>query len=84
MQLGLMQLIAASQGVWVRGGVTVGNILHDDDVVFGPALNRAYELESKVAKFPRIVLDVEIDELKYVITLMEKRSFQFQSVSTGG
>jgi len=31
--------------------------VHDDEVVFGPALNRAYHLESQVAKLPRLVLD---------------------------
>jgi hypothetical protein len=33
------------------------DIVHDDEVVFGPALNRAYFLESEVANYPRIVLD---------------------------
>jgi hypothetical protein len=28
-----------------------------DEAVFGPGLNKAYELESQIAKFPRFVLD---------------------------
>ena len=44
-------------GFLTRGGVTVGEICHDGQVVFGPALNRAYEIESKEANYPRIVFD---------------------------
>jgi hypothetical protein len=51
------QLFAARQGHFIRGAITVGKLVHDDHVVFGPALNRAYELESTVAKYPRIILD---------------------------
>jgi hypothetical protein len=54
------QLGSALMGFLVRGGITVGNVVHDDEVVFGPGLNRAYELESTIAKFPRIVLDPNV------------------------
>ncbi|WP_370153676.1 hypothetical protein [Ferrovibrio sp.] len=43
-------------GVVVRGGVTVGGIHHDGDVVFGLGVNEAYRLESTIAAVPRIVL----------------------------
>ncbi|OUC15059.1 MAG: hypothetical protein B0A82_08910 [Alkalinema sp. CACIAM 70d] len=43
-------------GVLVRGGVTIGGIHHDDDVVFGAGVNDAYRLESTIAKSPRIIL----------------------------
>lgn len=55
--LATTQLGAAASGFWIRGGVTVGEIYHDEHVVFGPALNQAYRLESLKAKFPRIILD---------------------------
>ena len=32
-------------------------------LLFGPAMNRAYYLESKVAKFPRIVVDPAVPKL---------------------
>ena len=51
------QFAAAAGGFWVRGGVTIGPIVHTENTVFGPALNRAYELERDVAVYPRIVLD---------------------------
>jgi hypothetical protein len=40
-----------------RGGVTYGLIFHDHEFVFGPAMNEAYRLESKMAEFPRIIID---------------------------
>lgn len=56
-RLALMQLVAAGAGFWIRGGITAGKIIHKQTCVFGPALNRAYELESKIAIYPRIVVD---------------------------
>jgi hypothetical protein len=57
-QLANFQLGAALPGFLLRGGITIGDVVHDDEVVFGPALNRAYHLESQVAKLPRLVLDL--------------------------
>src|SRR5260370_5397384 len=57
MQLGIWQLGAAINGFLMRGGVTVGDVIHEDEAVFGPGLNRAYYLESKIATYPRIMLD---------------------------
>jgi hypothetical protein len=56
-EMATIQLMTASMGFLLRGGIVVGDIIHDEEVVFGPALNRAYELESKVAIYPRIVVD---------------------------
>lgn len=43
--------------VLIRGGVTIGDLYFENDVVFGGALNRAYSLESEIAIFPRLVVD---------------------------
>lgn len=61
---GLAQLFlgAASNGFYLRAGVTIGDIYHDKNMVFGPALNRAYELES-TGGFPRIIVDKDVLEL---------------------
>ncbi|WGO96668.1 hypothetical protein QFX18_11485 [Saccharophagus degradans] len=41
-----------------RGGLTLGKIFHTDDrVLFGPAMNEAYKLESVEAKYPRVLVD---------------------------
>ncbi len=47
-------------GFLLRGGVTRGEIFHDGNLVFGPALIRAYELESNVASTPRVILSKEL------------------------
>lgn len=43
-------------GILSRGGIAVGELRHEGGVVYGPALIEAYELESKVACYPRVVL----------------------------
>lgn len=45
------------EGFPLRGGVTIGEIFHDGPIAFGPAMNRAYELESCIAKSPRVIID---------------------------
>jgi len=51
-----------SEGVFLRGAITLGDIHHEDGTVFGPALVRAYQLESTVAEYPRIIIDPRIIE----------------------
>lgn len=42
----------------IRGGITLGNLTHiEGGPLYGPAMNRAYYLESKEAKFPRVIID---------------------------
>jgi hypothetical protein len=43
-------------GLLIRGGATIGKLFHDKGVVFGDALIEAYDLESKAAIYPRVVL----------------------------
>lgn len=61
-RLGYMQVLASWSGLLIRGAITIGDIVHDDSIVFGPALNRAYELESEQAIYPRIILDPRIGD----------------------
>ena len=44
------------RGMLSRGAVVEGKVLHTDKMIFGPALVEAYDLESKAALFPRIIL----------------------------
>lgn len=47
----------------LRGGVTIGNLHHTENgPVFGPAMNRAYQIESKEAVNPRLLIDRECYE----------------------
>jgi hypothetical protein len=51
-----------SKGVLTRGGLSVGNLHHKNGILFGPAMNEAYELESQLAIYPRIVLSAEVQQ----------------------
>jgi hypothetical protein len=62
-RLSMVQVRAALSGFLIRGGITIGDIFHDERVVFGPALVKAYAIESEVANYPRLVLDREATEL---------------------
>jgi hypothetical protein len=46
--------------VFVRGGLTVGLTHHSNDFVFGTAVTEAYELESKEASGPLVLLSPEV------------------------
>ena len=52
-----MQADLADVGVFVRGGLTTGNVFFEDNAIFGPAFVRAYDLESQFANVPRVVVD---------------------------
>ena len=47
---------ARSVGCLIRGAIVVDALYHAEGVVFGPALVRAYELESQLANTPRVVI----------------------------
>lgn len=47
-------------GYLLRGAVTVGDLYHTSDHVVGPAMVRAYQMESKEAKYPRVIVDPEV------------------------
>lgn len=51
-----LQIDLSNLGIFIRGGVSIGLAYHDEFNAFGPAMNDAYILESREAKFPRIIL----------------------------
>ena len=48
-----------SKGLIFRGGVAYGNVYYEENrnMFFGEAVNKAYLIESKEAKYPRIVVE---------------------------
>lgn len=50
------------EGFLVRGGISFGDVYYETErsLFFGPAINKAYQLESKEAIYPRILLSNEI------------------------
>jgi hypothetical protein len=49
-------------GVLIRGGYSFGQLYHENGVVFGEAMVDAYQLESKHAVYPRILVSDRILE----------------------
>lgn len=60
MRVNFIQKILADKGILIRGGISAGQLYHEDTIAYGPAFIKAYELESQYAKFPRIILDPKI------------------------
>jgi hypothetical protein len=52
-----------NNGILCRGAISYGKLIHDNRVIFGPALNDAYETETKAALYPRIILDKSLIEI---------------------
>ena len=48
--------------IFIRGGIAIGKLYHDGNTIFGPALNKAYFLENKIAKYPRVIIDLDTIE----------------------
>lgn len=60
--VGLLQQHLALKNIWLRGGISFGKTYFDkrNNQIVGPAYINAFELESKIAKYPRVVLDSAI------------------------
>jgi hypothetical protein len=55
-------MVCLKKGFLVRGGISKGKLHHDGRIIFGEALLEAYELESKLANYPRILFSKSIIE----------------------
>jgi hypothetical protein len=56
----IYQKIMLTKGFYVRGGIALGTAYFDENMIFSNALIKAYDIESKIAKYPRIVIDDEV------------------------
>ncbi|WP_051686333.1 hypothetical protein [Chryseobacterium hispalense] len=54
--LSMMQLNFIKSDVFLRGAISISDLFMNDNVVLGPALIEAYNLESKSAIYPRIII----------------------------
>jgi hypothetical protein len=55
-----LSLDALHEGYLTRGALCRGLLYHDKQMVFGEALISAYKLETRVAKYPRIMLTKQV------------------------
>lgn len=61
--LSLMQLNFAKSDVFIRGAISISDLFMNENVVLGPALIEAYNLESKYALYPRIIISESVNEV---------------------
>jgi hypothetical protein len=69
--IGLIELLNAtehltlellSQGFFVRGAIVKGMLYHDEKMVSGEALGRAYQFERQVVRYPRIMIARDVTQ----------------------
>lgn len=51
-----LQIELMRKGIYIRGCIAKGELYHEGNYLFGPAIIEAYEEEAKLAKYPRIIL----------------------------
>lgn len=51
------ELMFTAEALFIRGAVVVGNLHFSENFVYGNALVNAYQLESKLAIYPRVIVD---------------------------
>ncbi|MBK9479641.1 MAG: hypothetical protein IPP56_09545 [Bacteroidetes bacterium] len=58
-----LQINMLSKNILLRGSIVFGKLVHNQNIVIGPALINAYNVESKSAVYPRIVIDPKVMNL---------------------
>lgn len=71
-----LQLVLVCKGILIRGGVAIGLLYHDGNIVYGTAMNEAYELESVYAKMPRVIISEETLQQGIVKTKLSHNSIK--------
>jgi len=56
-------MILLTDGILLRGGISIGGHKEDNNMIFSEALVKAYKIEKDKAVTPRILIDSEIIEL---------------------
>jgi hypothetical protein len=52
-----------NEGLLIRGGVSYGEHFQNQTITYSPVLTKAYNLESTIADFPRIMIDANIIDM---------------------
>jgi len=54
---------AFQDGFLIRGAITYGDLHHSDNKLYGPAMLTAYDMEKKLAFYPRVVFEKKIMDI---------------------
>jgi hypothetical protein len=73
------QAVMAGLGFLIRGAVTVGRVYTEPNMIFGEALVRAYELETKLAVYPRILVDPKVLRVFEGTDLLKKNTHDHET-----
>lgn len=84
LDLAHLQIQLMSYSILLRGGISIGKVYHDGRIVYGPAMIDAYELESKKAIYPRIIITEESLGRGIIRTLPPQNSLEEECKFIGG
>ena len=56
----LLTINLLQEDFFVRGGMAVGGIHHDQEFVYGLAINKAYKIESEIATYPMTLVSCDV------------------------
>ncbi|HEV2642282.1 MAG TPA: hypothetical protein VGT98_06230 [Candidatus Elarobacter sp.] len=73
-EVALLIIDLAYAGFLVRGAITLGLLIHNDEYLVGPAMIRAYQMESREAKNPRVVIDPRIVKIARAYSVSQNSS----------
>lgn len=75
-------ILLLKHNLLIRGGVSLGSLYADDKFVIGDGIERAYIIEEKRAKYPRIILDKFIIKKIKEDTHKEKTIYDEKLITT--
>lgn len=72
----LKSIASRDKPILLRGGISIGKLFFEDDIIYGEGLTSAYLLENNLSKYPRIVftgetLEKGLRNTKYLFPEME-------------
>ena len=77
-----VSLIKRDNPILLRGGIAIGSLYYENDIIFGQGLTEAYLLESKLARYPRVIftgntLEKGRQNAKYMFPYLDAPFFEF-------
>lgn len=79
-----IQMQFLNMDILVRGGISIGDFFNDDVMIWGNSLVNAYNIESHVSIYPRIVLDNNLIEKTKVMEYENQLKKEFITQDADG